>query len=303
MINSSRVMLSVVAAVYIFQNAYGEIAGRFQPPNINDRVDYQGRRFFIRDQDGIVLGHSSRLFRENIQLREERPDDPQDNTPLAHTPYISPFKPKYLVRMSAGTPQTVKEIILFKDLQGFVQINTESDALEYVRFASSFLGPQFKDVKLMEIHCVPDNTQTFEPNQGTVSEFAQFGFLPPSITEMVNGKLTICHEPPGNQKNKSSSVVDFSALSIHLAHGDMVGTCDTERKDGNAKKPSSPKTGVIDELKTFIVVRTMYNRRHPGEFVRVVEEVKSDGQWRIIEIKKIDVSKKVALPIFLERGL
>lgn len=40
-----------------------------------------------------------------------------------------------------------------------------------------------------------------------------------------NGKVDICHLPPGNPGNPQDLNVAPSAVSAHLAHGDWVGTC------------------------------------------------------------------------------
>ena len=39
------------------------------------------------------------------------------------------------------------------------------------------------------------------------------------------GKVEICHVPPGNPDNAHTIEVDASALPAHLAHGDYVGEC------------------------------------------------------------------------------
>ena len=43
------------------------------------------------------------------------------------------------------------------------------------------------------------------------------------------GKVTICHIPPGNPNNKHTIQVGWSALWAHLNHGDYIGTCNTGR--------------------------------------------------------------------------
>ena len=41
----------------------------------------------------------------------------------------------------------------------------------------------------------------------------------------TNGKVTICHIPPGNPANRHTIVVGEAAVSAHLAHGDHLGAC------------------------------------------------------------------------------
>lgn len=40
-----------------------------------------------------------------------------------------------------------------------------------------------------------------------------------------DGKVTICHIPPGNPANAHTITVGASAVKAHLAHGDYVGPC------------------------------------------------------------------------------
>ncbi len=40
-----------------------------------------------------------------------------------------------------------------------------------------------------------------------------------------NGKVDICHIPPGNSNNTQNLSVNVSAVQAHLAHGDSLGTC------------------------------------------------------------------------------
>lgn len=41
----------------------------------------------------------------------------------------------------------------------------------------------------------------------------------------TNGKVQICHLPPGNPNNPQSLEVASSAVAAHLAHGDWLGDC------------------------------------------------------------------------------
>lgn len=44
-------------------------------------------------------------------------------------------------------------------------------------------------------------------------------------TTTPEGKVIICHYPPGNPENKHTLEIDQSALNAHLAHGDIMGAC------------------------------------------------------------------------------
>lgn len=41
----------------------------------------------------------------------------------------------------------------------------------------------------------------------------------------INGKVNICHLPPGNPANEQSISVSPNAINAHLAHGDRIGEC------------------------------------------------------------------------------
>jgi hypothetical protein len=41
-----------------------------------------------------------------------------------------------------------------------------------------------------------------------------------------NGKVAVCHIPPGNPANAHTIVVGAPAVKAHLAHGDVLGTCE-----------------------------------------------------------------------------
>jgi len=49
--------------------------------------------------------------------------------------------------------------------------------------------------------------------------------LPP-VPCANGGKVTICHNPPGNPGNRKSKSVHCDSLPAHLAHGDTVGECE-----------------------------------------------------------------------------
>jgi len=47
-----------------------------------------------------------------------------------------------------------------------------------------------------------------------------------------DGKVEICHVPPGNPSNSHTICVSPNAVAAHLAHGDYLGSC-----DGNETNP------------------------------------------------------------------
>jgi hypothetical protein len=42
---------------------------------------------------------------------------------------------------------------------------------------------------------------------------------------MVTGKVTICHIPPGNNRNARTLSINSKAIGAHLSHGDIIGPC------------------------------------------------------------------------------
>ena len=46
-----------------------------------------------------------------------------------------------------------------------------------------------------------------------------------AYTLNANGKVTICHRPPGNPENANELEVAPAALPAHLAHNDWIGAC------------------------------------------------------------------------------
>lgn len=67
-------------------------------------------------------------------------------------------------------------------------------------------------------------------------------------------KVVICHIPPGNPANAHTIEVGASAVSAHLAHGDVLGACPGEGAGGqgghcpNGVSSSSSGTGVGGDI-------------------------------------------------------
>jgi LPXTG-motif cell wall-anchored protein len=47
----------------------------------------------------------------------------------------------------------------------------------------------------------------------------------PAAAGSDDGKVTVCHVPPGNPNNAHTIVISVNALPAHLAHGDTLGPC------------------------------------------------------------------------------
>ena len=259
-------------------------AGVFDPPSVSGKIDYMGERFVV-SRTPAFKSYKSHLFAGDLLLKEINPQKKRVHGDLPLD--LTFLRKKILVRVDQNKPEVeIKEINSLNDLQGFVQINSDSDALESVRFGSSFIGPNFKGHRLAEVFCAADGATDLDIYQGTVSECARFGFQDPMVAEMeTNGQFSICFTSPGNQQNTKTMKIALEALPAHLAKGARLGSCGTNQK-GNQKQPP-PNQNRPSTLRTFIIVRTAYSYRAPGEFVRVTEEVQSDGQWRIVDMVKL----------------
>ena len=68
---------------------------------------------------------------------------------------------------------------------------------------------------------------------GRIIVVYQLEELPPAT-----GKVVICHYPPGNPGNRHTIEIGQPAVSAHVAHGDTLGPCPSEKLD---KKPKNDK--------------------------------------------------------------
>jgi hypothetical protein len=47
----------------------------------------------------------------------------------------------------------------------------------------------------------------------------------PACQPPSDGKVTICHIPPGNPANAKTKTIGADSVPDHLAHGDFIGVC------------------------------------------------------------------------------
>ena len=76
-------------------------------------------------------------------------------------------------------------------------------------------------------------------------------YIDPTInkddTTDVKDPVTICHFPPGKEMKHKTLVISRSALKAHLGHGDIEGSCETdkkEQKNGNQEDNKKEKAPV-----------------------------------------------------------
>lgn len=65
----------------------------------------------------------------------------------------------------------------------------------------------------------------------------------------AEGKVDVCHIPPGNPENTRTITISENAVSTHLDHGDHLGPCDLEKpvvrnESGNPSACTCPRAGV-----------------------------------------------------------
>lgn len=56
-------------------------------------------------------------------------------------------------------------------------------------------------------------------------------------------QVTICHQPPGKPSERKTLTVPQSAVKAHLAHGDVIGECKSEKKDDKGKEKGKDGDG------------------------------------------------------------
>ena len=77
----------------------------------------------------------------------------------------------------------------------------------------------------------PDTPDTGNPDGiNPIVDMGTYEFGPPDPCEDEDGdgRVTICHIPPGNPDNAYTLTVSVNALPAHLAHGDHCGACDED---------------------------------------------------------------------------
>ena len=77
-------------------------------------------------------------------------------------------------------------------------------------------NPRFVDDPSM------DDTGVGDP---PIVDMGAYEFRDPCVDDDGDGRVTICHVPPGNPDNAHTITVSANALRAHLAHGDACGPC------------------------------------------------------------------------------
>jgi len=91
-------------------------------------------------------------------------------------------------------------------------------------------------------------------DRDNIKEFSDDAVVTSSSSSSV-GKVTICHIPPGNIENAHTITIGKPALKAHLAHNDVLGSCDdadlSEIDDSNIKKSRIGESDSTKESKAL----------------------------------------------------
>jgi hypothetical protein len=92
-----------------------------------------------------------------------------------------------------------------------------------------------------------------------------------------NGKVDICHFPPGNPGNSNNLSVSINAIQAHLAHGDHIGSCGSCDLVGYTNKTIEYRVDANRQLLRYVldlndaVVKTDIVAREITSFQAVVD--------------------------------
>jgi hypothetical protein len=53
-------------------------------------------------------------------------------------------------------------------------------------------------------------------------------------------KIRVCHRPPGNPSNQKTLTTSYLSALDHVAHGDAVGSCESEAIGKNPVRSKRP---------------------------------------------------------------
>lgn len=70
-----------------------------------------------------------------------------------------------------------------------------------------------------------------------------------SDTLNVKDPVTVCHIPPGNSSNRRTLTISRAALKAHLAHGDIEGDCNGDKKEQKGSPKNEEKGKAPDNDK------------------------------------------------------
>jgi len=142
--------------------------------------------------------------------------------------------------------------------------------------------------------------------RGIFKEFAKDAVVKSSSSSSV-GKITICHIPPGNVENAHTITVGNSALRAHLAHNDVIGSCDdadlsgindinikesriAERDSNKESKALERSQKLIDNLEQQITkleqrLQHLIEKYHSGEYFGNLSSMDENKKSYTIDFK------------------
>lgn len=137
-----------------------------------------------------------------------------------------------------------------KDVEALQKFLAQYPDIYPEALVTGYFGPLTEKavIKFQEKH-IDDILKPYGLNKGT--GYAGEKTIAKINELMAEGKVTICHIPPGNPENKHTITIGKSALEAHLAHGDTLGGCDGEPSEP-PEEPEEPTTTTPDIIGSMV---------------------------------------------------
>lgn len=227
--------------------------------------DYAGRRFTSGNDFGSHYTLVSHLFREGFALYKIPSIDTNRIKIQGHRPikirriYLGKDRGKFL------PPELLKEIKTLNDLVGFIHVKNKKDAIEYVRLGSSALTGRYFELWPEELFCVSEVQPLSNGQTMTFEECAQLGFGEPEVRKIKKEKVRI-------ESDKTTRRFKMRADSPK-----------EEEDDGDDED-------VDTDVKSYLITRNVSVDTGPEiGFYRQTEEVGPNGEWRIVDKKRVNL--------------
>jgi len=127
----------------------------------------------------------------------------------------------YVTPVIVATPVTI-QVLHGTSIVDIAQVLVSSDGTFTQTIRAD--GPSWKNDGKYIVRATYGHSKIVETN----FLFESNEFLIPKKQEPQVGKVTVCHNPPGNSGNLHTLSISANALQTHLSHGDSVGECDTK---------------------------------------------------------------------------
>lgn len=217
---------------------------------VNERIEQKMR---VLDEEGNMREVMMRIEEKEehgIMMRRFRVKDVEADSKLEISEETEGNRSRIRVKLSNGTRQEIKvmpdraaaiAIERLKSLGFNIELReviigrNSSRAIYFVEANKSgrFLGI-FK--MKMKMHSEVD------PETGNITRFRKpwWAFLVSGEeNDETNGKVILCHIPPGDPASASTIKVGAPAMRAHLAHGDTLGACEGSPPQNETSPPQN----------------------------------------------------------------